>query len=68
LEAQLQALHLAVGQHDVWSFIWGNSVYSSSKFYALVFKNMVNPLSLGYGSLNAHPELNSLVGYSLWTD
>ena len=40
LEAELQALPLAVGQHDVWSFIWGNSVYSSSKFYALVFKNM----------------------------
>ena len=40
LQTELQLTPIAQGQKDTWVFIWGNQIYSSSRFYGLVFKNL----------------------------
>ena len=40
LQLELHSVPYDDAQIDSWVFIWGSSIYSSQKFYALSFKKM----------------------------
>ena len=40
LQLELHSVPYDDAQIDSWVFIWGSSIYSSQKFYALSFKSM----------------------------
>jgi hypothetical protein len=43
LQQLLQHNQTTVDQKDSWHYIWGNSIYTSSKFYHLPYKNVHPP-------------------------
>ena len=53
LQDLLQNIQVQEHSKDTWHYIWGNSTYTSSKFYNFPYKN-VSPLlpSCGFGSPN----------------
>lgn len=54
---------------DTWTFIWGNAVYSSRKYYQMVYNNLDAPrIFKKLWSSKCTPRLNSSHGYCLWTD
>ena len=43
MQHDIQYVNYDEGSNDVWSFLWGNSQYTSSKFYKLAFKHLQVP-------------------------
>jgi hypothetical protein len=43
LQQVIQQIQIIDQAKDSWSYIWGNSTYTSSKFYHLSYKNLQPP-------------------------
>jgi hypothetical protein len=45
LQLDIQQVNYDEGSSDLWTFIWGNGQYTSSRFYKLAFKHLQVPWS-----------------------
>jgi hypothetical protein len=43
LQSFIQSIQVQQGTKDTWSFIWGNNIYATFKFYNLPYKNVQPP-------------------------
>ena len=43
MQHDIQQVNYDVGSNDVWTFLWGNNQYTSSRFYKLAFKYLQVP-------------------------
>lgn len=65
LQQMINNVYLQDTDLDSWTYSWGQTNYSSSRYYKFIQKNMQAPILLsGSGKVNVYPNLRCLLGYS----